>query len=441
MQDRKKAAATVNAEGIVTAMQAMNCQAAGISSYDLAGGIGLLEELQEQGRVTWLSGNLVDSKKKEPVFTPSLFTEVNGIKIAILGITGEQAGEATGIKEAGYTILPWQETLPKMAAAAGKKADMTILLSSYPYLVNKEIAESVAGVHLILASGHAVSSSHPYQAENTVIAQTGARGKYLGMMRINWTETQQWSENFSSQIQQARKQLKQVNSQLARLEKQGDKDKLKKNKRYQNMLAKKKQISKQIKKLQEDKAAAPESETLCSFSNKFIPLETSLPEDPQVKKIIDQTIQQVNMVNQKHAPVATKQPTATLQDLAGWQACQKCHQKQVEFWQGTKHAAAWSTLEKKNQQFNEECLICHVTLPYYDDARVKSENLLLMLPGTLKNVGCETCHGPAADHSTKQMPIPVPHPDEKVCAGCHTTEHDDNFVFADKMKKIRCPEK
>jgi hypothetical protein len=37
------------------------------------------------------------------------------------------------------------------------------------------------------------------------------------------------------------------------------------------------------------------------------------------------------------------------------------------------------------------------------------------------------------------MPIPVPHPDEKVCAGCHNPEHDDNFVFADKMKKTGCP--
>ncbi|MCW5214559.1 hypothetical protein VU13_04555, partial [Desulfobulbus sp. US5] len=106
--------------------------------------------------------------------------------------------------------------------------------------------------------------------------------------------------------------------------------------------------------------------------------------------------------------------------------------------QDSKHAQAWTTLEKANQQFNEDCVLCHVTLPFYDADKVKASNLLLMLPKSLKSVGCEACHGPAAAHSAGQGKVPVARPDEKVCLGCHTPEHDDNFIFADKAKRLGC---
>lgn len=178
---------------------------------------------------------------------------------------------------------------------------------------------------------------------------------------------------------------------------------------------------------------------MCDFTNRFIALESSLPEDPKVQKIINRTIQEVNQLNKNQTATLDDRQTASLQDLAGWEKCQECHQPQVAFWQKTGHAQAWSTLEKKNQQFNEECLLCHVTLPYYDVAKVKAANLLLMLPKKLKTVGCETCHGSALAHSEKQEAVPVARPDEKICETCHTPDHDDNFVFSDKMKLIRCP--
>jgi hypothetical protein len=107
-------------------------------------------------------------------------------------------------------------------------------------------------------------------------------------------------------------------------------------------------------------------------------------------------------------------------------------------WQGSGHALAWTTLEKKNQQFNEDCLLCHVTLPYYDADKVKAGNLLLLMPKSLKNVGCEACHGAGAAHSAGKGKIPVAHPDEKVCLQCHTPEHDDHFIFSEKARKLKC---
>jgi hypothetical protein len=393
--------------------------------------------------MVWLSINLVDSDKKQPIFAPYITTEIGGLKVAILGITDEQAeydtATDTATEEGEYSILPWQDTLPQVVAEADKKADMIILLSNYPYQVNKEIAESVEGVHLILASGHAASSADPYKVKNTLIAQTKTRGKYLGMMQIDWTEAKQWREESFSRIRTEQDRLDRINWQLGRMEKREDKDKLSKNKRYLKMQKDSKALIKKIAKLKESREKAPETKKMCGFTNRFIALDSSLPEASEVKKIIDQTVKEVNLLNKKRIGTMDNQQTATLQDLAGWLECQKCHQKQVTFWQKTGHARAWPTLEKKNQQFNEECLLCHVTLPYYDADKLKAGSLLLMLPKKLKNVGCEACHGPAKKHSGNQEAIPVPKPDEKTCKVCHTPDHDDNFVFADKVERIRCP--
>lgn len=383
--------------------------------------------------------NLVDPEKKQPIFTPYLITKVGGLKIALFGLTddqGEHDGEGKG---KGYTILPWQDILPKTLAEVSKKVDMTILLSSYSYQVNKEIAENMSDLHMILESGHAAPTTEPYKVENTLISQTGTRGKYLGMMRIEWNKAGQWTDKSFNRIRTEEDRLERVNQQLARLKKQKKKAALAKDKGYKKLSAEKKQLVNSIKALKKSRDSAPDDQGLCKYTNSFIPLSTSLPEDPKVKKIIERAIQKANEINQRRlAQMSQNEPTITLQDVAGSQKCQECHAAQMTVWQDSKHAQAWSTLEKKNQQFNEDCVLCHVTLPLYDADKVKANNLLLMLPKSLKNVGCEACHGPAAAHSAGRGKVPVARPDEKVCLGCHTPEHDDNFIFAEKVKRLGC---
>jgi 2',3'-cyclic-nucleotide 2'-phosphodiesterase (5'-nucleotidase family) len=439
IQEKREQAEKAQADGIAAAMQAMNCRAVGIGAHDLAAGIGFLRELQERHKTVWLSMNLVDPKKKQPIFTPYLMTTVDGLKIALLGLTDDQGEHDGEGEEKGYTILPWRDTLPKILAEVGKKADMTILLSSSSYQINKEIAEAVDGLDMILESGYAAPTTEPYKIEDTLIAQTGTRGKYLGMMRIEWNEAGQWTDISFTRIRTEEDRLNKVNQQLALLEKQKEKAVLAKDKGYKALSAEKKELVSSIKALKKRRDSAPEDDGLCKYSNRFIPLETSLPEDPEVKKIIDRAVQQANDINrQRLAQTGLNEPEITLQDVAGSQKCQECHAAQMTVWQDSKHAQAWDTLEKKNQHFNEDCLLCHVTLPFYDADKVKAGNLMLMLSKSLKNVGCEACHGPAAAHSAGQGKIPVARPDEKVCLVCHTPEHDDHFVFADKVKLLGC---
>ena len=102
-----------------------------------------------------------------------------------------------------------------------------------------------------------------------------------------------------------------------------------------------------------------------------------------------------------------------------------------------------AALEAKKQQFNPDCVVCHVTLPDpAAAAAIKENKLLLRLPEQFRSVSCESCHGPGAAHDAEptQTPVPRRQPDEQICKTCHQLEHDRHFVFTEKEKQIRCPD-
>jgi mono/diheme cytochrome c family protein len=90
-----------------------------------------------------------------------------------------------------------------------------------------------------------------------------------------------------------------------------------------------------------------------------------------------------------------------------------------------------ATLEKKNQQFDNECIACHVV--GYQKGGFQS----LYTTPQFANVQCEECHGPGLAHSgnpTKGygfVATPVG------CMRCHKEPNDPDFNFAVYWPKIK----
>jgi hypothetical protein len=83
--------------------------------------------------------------------------------------------------------------------------------------------------------------------------------------------------------------------------------------------------------------------------------------------------------------------------------CFVCHQAEFGVWQKTKHAAAYDGLAKvakhpTGRQFDGECIVCHTV--GYD---FKTGYLNEKTTAHLKNVQCESCHGPAGLHVTEEQ--------------------------------------
>ncbi len=118
----------------------------------------------------------------------------------------------------------------------------------------------------------------------------------------------------------------------------------------------------------------------------------------------------------------------------GMDSCADCHQEAVDFWKKTVHANAWQTLVERGQQFDYECTGCHVT--GYD----KPGGTNMGHTDKLRDIQCETCHGPGSIHVDKgglEKPFAiVKKPADDLCAGCHTKEHSDTFQHEAYLRDI-----
>ncbi len=427
------------AEGIMQAMRSMQYNAIGVAPQDLSAGIEFLEHLQDTYTIPFISANLVRQETGEPVFKPFIIQQVGDLSVAILGMTGIDTKTLNNELLSNVSILPWQETIRKTLTALVNSPDMIVLLSNFPEQINIEIAQQFNEINLILQSGHSSANRVPYLKGKSLLTQTASRGKYLGSIDIHWTSAKKWHQDNTPRLKTSRDRLDRINWRLGRLEKRNPGKNLSQNVQYRKLQTEKASILKEIADIQQ--LEQQESENLSTYNYRAIPLKIALPEDPEVRSILADNKKRVNEIN-KIRMEELRQKTSKaniLSSMAGWKSCQTCHAEQTEFWKKTDHAKAWDTLNNNKQQFNQDCLICHVTLPTYDRNVVFRDNLLAALTPEFKGVSCEACHGPARKHTEQPEQNRPLKPTVQTCLTCHTPDRDDNFDFDRKVKMIRCP--
>jgi len=236
--------AKITANGVIEATRKTGGTLAGVGSRDLSAGLAFLRPYHQPPDFTWLSLNLVDPKTNAPLFAPVTWRRVNGLTIAVLALTDhtavtDQAGDIRAIA--------WQESLKAALATVQGKADFILLLSNYSLTENKAMARTHDAIDLILQSGHATGNMTPLLVNKTVIAQTEIRGKYLGVLDIDWNGHGRWSELTPPS----------------------------------------------------GSAAALGDNRLSTYSNRFLPLTLSIQSDPEVEAVIKQTQRQLNSAHRK----------------------------------------------------------------------------------------------------------------------------------------------
>jgi hypothetical protein len=136
--------------------------------------------------------------------------------------------------------------------------------------------------------------------------------------------------------------------------------------------------------------------------------------------------------------------------------CRRCHDHAYDVWQKSAHSHAYRTLAEakrpENRQYDPECIVCHtVGFGYrtgFADA-VKTPHL--------KDVGCESCHGPASLHVSNPSNLEwrrrlnpwkklsaAKRKDsiDQLCQKCHDVDNDVTWVhggFDRKWPKIAHP--
>lgn len=224
-------AVRIRARGVVAANRQMGLGIAGIAANDLAAGPGFLRAIAGDG-FTWLSANLVDSQSGALLFPAFTTVQAGQLRVTVLALTDPQARVPSGCR-----LRPWQEVLPQLVQKLRPEAHLLILLSNQPFTENKKIATACPGLDLIFQAGYTMGNLPPTQVGHALISQTSTRGKYLGLLHIDWQGPGRWRHQAGG-------------------------------------------------------ALVPEGRAVSGFSQRFLPLDASLPDDAAMKTLVDEVERQ-----------------------------------------------------------------------------------------------------------------------------------------------------
>lgn len=168
--------------------------------------------------------------------------------------------------------------------------------------------------------------------------------------------------------------------------------------------------------------------------NRYVGLDSVIPDDPHALEIVTNAHDEFTneqKTNTEAASQAVPQNVDLKSPFVGVETCAGCHAEQKAVWDKTGHAHAMATLERKNEQFDNECVRCHVV--GFDKGGFQS---LLTTP-QFANVQCESCHGPGREHAASpakgygHMETPVG------CIQCHTKTNSPDFDFVTYWPKVK----
>jgi hypothetical protein len=166
------------------------------------------------------------------------------------------------------------------------------------------------------------------------------------------------------------------------------------------------------------------------------PITDTLSADPKTLALVEAYHQAAKAGNDcEQNPIPPQAQPANGNGYAGRAECELCHPAADKFWRSTPHAKAWDTLVKADKTSDAGCVGCHVT------GWQELGGANLCHNEKLRDVGCESCHGPAAKHAEvgggeAYVKLKVP---ASVCEQCHNELHSPKFNYEEYLKQVIGP--
>jgi hypothetical protein len=158
-----------------------------------------------------------------------------------------------------------------------------------------------------------------------------------------------------------------------------------------------------------------------------IDLGPAVADDAYVGKVYAAYLRSVDREN-----LIASWPRKETAGFVGAEKCGSCHQSSYATWKGSKHSGAYRDLSAQGHGKDPDCVVCHVT----GLGSTKGFKGLAGTPG-LAFVGCESCHGPGAEHSANPNVFKMSKIGEASCKSCHEVENSPKFQFLTYWAQIK----
>ena len=162
----------------------MGVAAVSVGDTDLLHGLPFLQEEAAEG-LPLISANLVEPKKRTPIFAPLVIQEANGVRVALIGLTRPNLDSTVkkAVGNAAVVKAPVEAARETVAALRGK-VDLIVLLSDIGLTEARDVAKAVPGIHFILGGHEARHFNFLEQEGGTWIGQSYYKGMSVGKLRL-----------------------------------------------------------------------------------------------------------------------------------------------------------------------------------------------------------------------------------------------------------------
>lgn len=386
----------------------------------------LAQALKQMGVATWSPGERDDVRGAD--FRKALFLpEQAGGTARVFDVGPRRVGVVTGRSEGEL----------ELGAQSARQLGAEFVVGLYHQSVEaaqKAASAAGLGVDLIVAT-HAAGE---FSAEENRLARTGipvaqvqSKGRSLLRVDLSFAATAGKFELLKTQADLER-DLSALDERIALLTRQLNEPGLREETR-KVYLEKIQELTQRRQTLAT--ATLPPTEGRNAFAVRFIPLESTLPGQPETKALVDAFDRDVAVLNLEWARKNGKDcppPKKGEAAYVGNARCRECHAEAFPVWEGSKHAHAYATLEQAGKQYNLDCVRCHVVATDKPGGVCRVDKV-----EERAYVGCESCHGPGSIHAEDPTVQNVlAKPAQEQCVHCHERENSPHFNFATYLPQI-----
>jgi mono/diheme cytochrome c family protein len=378
-----------------------------------------------------------------PIQAAKMF-DVGGVKVGVVGVSDPR--DARGLAPDGVTLPDAGEIVARVKAEVGalqqQGARILVVTAAMQRGAALRIADAVGALHLLVV-GHAMSNGPantsqppPELIGSTLVVETANHAQALGVVDIHLRGgdgpvvlADADGVQKAAKIAELSQQILALEARINSWEKGGTVD-------PKDLAARKSDLARlsQERSALERPSPAPEGS---HFRYRVEEVREGLGSDATVTERMKAFYKRVNEHNKTaFADLKPLAPTEGEARYVGADGCSDCHSAAREVWDKTGHARAYATLEKDFKEYNLECVSCHVT------GYGKPGGSTVTHVSSLKDVQCETCHGPGSKHIEQPEDASriIKTPDPKTCVEqCHHPPHVDGFDPVAKMDLVLGP--
>lgn len=248
----------------------MGYHAIGIGDDDLSLGKEFLIELSKKSPIPFLASNLMDKNSGKLLFQRYVIKELEGLRIGIFSLLSPEVFlSPADPRKNGLSFRDPFETAQELVRELNPKVSLIILLSHQGYPKDVELVQKVSGIHIIVGGHTGVHLTEPPVFKDTIILQASSKGMYGARLNLTLISNKTSFYNLTTK-HSLEKNLNKLKLQLS-----SEKAPEEERDRWRRV---KENTEKALQQL----------EGKNYFANAFIPLNDSIKDHPEIKKLIDE---------------------------------------------------------------------------------------------------------------------------------------------------------